>query len=339
MNEGCATYVHYRIMNRLHEKGLIDRRRDAGVPALAHQRGVPAGLRRSALFRHQPLRARLRDDAATSSASAPSRPTRTSTGSPTSPAAAIRWHVLRDVWANYRDESFILQYPQPAADPRSSGCSTWSTTPTSRTCESRRSTTSAAIARSSARWRKQYDIAWTLPDIQVVDVNLAGDRRLILHHRALNRVLLEERDARLRAAAPRRSVGLRRADEGGRSGHRFGAEGARGDAARRHPPARRFVTATRRRCSAPPVRLPTAFRFRLPAACSLARQTGGANVRPRRVRAGIAEFHLSSGDFSTAPTRPRPCARWSRRCRFPAMHAAPGSLPTTSSPSDMRGAS
>ena len=27
MNEGCATYVHYQIMNRLHEKGLIDRRR------------------------------------------------------------------------------------------------------------------------------------------------------------------------------------------------------------------------------------------------------------------------------------------------------------------------
>ena len=35
------------------------------------------------------------------------------------------------------------------------------------------------------------------PDIQVVDVNLAGDRRLILHHRALNRVLLEEKDAKL----------------------------------------------------------------------------------------------------------------------------------------------
>ena len=24
MNEGCATYTHYRIMNRLHEKGLIN---------------------------------------------------------------------------------------------------------------------------------------------------------------------------------------------------------------------------------------------------------------------------------------------------------------------------
>ncbi|MBE7159248.1 MAG: SpoVR family protein, partial [Rhodospirillales bacterium] len=44
---------------------------------------------------------------------------------------------------------------------------------------------------------KQYDISWTSPDIQVVDVNLAGDRKLILHHRALNRVMLEERDTRM----------------------------------------------------------------------------------------------------------------------------------------------
>ena len=44
---------------------------------------------------------------------------------------------------------------------------------------------------------RQYDVSWTTPDIQVVDVNLATDRRLIVHHRALNRVLLEEKDARL----------------------------------------------------------------------------------------------------------------------------------------------
>ena len=44
---------------------------------------------------------------------------------------------------------------------------------------------------------RQYDVAWTTPDIQVVDVNLSGDRRLILHHRALNRVLLEEKDTRM----------------------------------------------------------------------------------------------------------------------------------------------
>ena len=26
--------------------------------------------------------------------------------------------VLREVWANYRDESFVLQYLEPAHDPR-----------------------------------------------------------------------------------------------------------------------------------------------------------------------------------------------------------------------------
>jgi spore cortex formation protein SpoVR/YcgB (stage V sporulation) len=49
-----------------------------------------------------------------------------------------------------------------------------------------------AIRRALAR---QYDIGWTQPDIQVVDVDLAGDRRLILHHRVVNGMLLEQRDA------------------------------------------------------------------------------------------------------------------------------------------------
>ena len=44
---------------------------------------------------------------------------------------------------------------------------------------------------------RHYDIGWTSPDIQVVDVDLAGDRRLIVHHRALNQVLLEEKNATL----------------------------------------------------------------------------------------------------------------------------------------------
>ncbi len=33
MNEGCATFVHYEIMNRLHREGARHRRRDARVPA------------------------------------------------------------------------------------------------------------------------------------------------------------------------------------------------------------------------------------------------------------------------------------------------------------------
>ena len=41
---------------------------------------------------------------------------------------------------------------------------------------------------------RQYDVAWTDPDIQVVDVDLAGDRRLVLHHTVANRMLLEAED-------------------------------------------------------------------------------------------------------------------------------------------------
>jgi stage V sporulation protein R len=53
MNEGCATFCHYEIMNRLHDRGprADHRRRDAGVPALAFECRVPAGVRRSALQR------------------------------------------------------------------------------------------------------------------------------------------------------------------------------------------------------------------------------------------------------------------------------------------------
>src|SRR5581483_7799878 len=104
--------------------------------------------------------------------------------------------VLREVWANYRDESFILQYLSPrmirqfglfhVLDDASE--------PNLRVQSIHDERGYRKIQRALAR---QYDVAWNTPDIQVVDVNLIGDRRLIVHHRALNRVLLEERDARL----------------------------------------------------------------------------------------------------------------------------------------------
>src|SRR3546814_16873106 len=42
---------------------------------------------------------------------------------------------------------------------------------------------------------RQYDIGWQEPDIQVVDVDMAGDRHLILEHNVMNGVLLAESDA------------------------------------------------------------------------------------------------------------------------------------------------
>ena len=104
--------------------------------------------------------------------------------------------VLRDVWANYRDESFILQYLSPRLI-RQFGLfhvMDDASEPNLRVEAIHDERGYRKIKQALAR---QYDVAWNAPDIQVVDVNLAGDRRLILHHRALNRVLLEEKDARL----------------------------------------------------------------------------------------------------------------------------------------------
>ncbi len=63
MNEGCATYVHYRIMKRLHEKGALTD--GAMVEFLRSHTNVvfQPELRRSALLRDQSVCARLRDDA------------------------------------------------------------------------------------------------------------------------------------------------------------------------------------------------------------------------------------------------------------------------------------
>ncbi len=114
MNEGCATYCHYKIMNRLHEKGLLtdgamvefltshtnvvfqpdfDDRRYSGINPYALGFAMMQDIERIC-----------------------TEPT----------AEDHQWfpHIagngdpmarLRDVWANYRDESFILQFLSPQA--------------------------------------------------------------------------------------------------------------------------------------------------------------------------------------------------------------------------------
>ncbi|MDE2005495.1 MAG: SpoVR family protein [Rhodospirillales bacterium] len=195
MNEGCATYVHYRIMNRLHEKGLLTD--GAMVEFLRSHTNVVfqpefddprySGINPYALgFAMMSDIARICTEPTAEDQQ----------WFPAIAGSGDEMAVLRDVWANYRDESFILQFLSPrlirqfglfhvlddAEEPQL----------TVQAIHDERGY--RKIQRALAR---QYDIAWTLPDIQVVDVDLDGDRTLVLAHRALNRVLLEERDARM----------------------------------------------------------------------------------------------------------------------------------------------
>jgi spore cortex formation protein SpoVR/YcgB (stage V sporulation) len=195
MNEGCATYVHYEIMNRLHEKGLIS---DGSLMEFlrSHTNVVfqpdfddprYSGFNPYALgFAMMKDIERICRD--------PSDEDRTYF--PDIAGKGDHMGVLRDIWANFRDESFVLQYLSPrlvrhfgmfhvtddAEDPHL------------KVDAIHDERGYRAIRRALA---KHYDPAYFTPDIQVVDVNLAGDRKLILHHAAVNKIVLEEKDARL----------------------------------------------------------------------------------------------------------------------------------------------
>ena len=195
MNEGCATFVHYKIMTRLHEKGQLtdgamvefllshtnvvfqpdfDDRRYSGINPYALGFAMMLDIERIVTQPTAEDRQYFPDIAGTGDAMA----------------------VLRDVWANYRDESFILQFLSPRII-RQFGLFHLhdnADTPNMKVKAIHDELGYRGIKRTLAR---QYDVAWNTPDIQVVDVDLAGDRKLIVHHRAMNKILLEEKDTKL----------------------------------------------------------------------------------------------------------------------------------------------
>jgi spore cortex formation protein SpoVR/YcgB (stage V sporulation) len=104
--------------------------------------------------------------------------------------------VLRDVWANYRDESFISQFLSPRLmrswrmfhlhdDPQETGGIRVDAIHDARGYR--------RIRRELAR---QYDVGYIDPNIEVVDVDLAGDRRLMLRHVVVKGAQLNETDAK-----------------------------------------------------------------------------------------------------------------------------------------------
>ena len=90
--------------------------------------------------------------------------------------------TLRYAWANFRDESFILQYLSPAVMRQFKMFRLMDdTADTALLVDAIHDDTGyRAIRRSLAQ---RYDPGEGDPDVQVVDVDLAGDRKLMLQHR------------------------------------------------------------------------------------------------------------------------------------------------------------
>jgi len=180
MNEGCATFVHHTILNKLYDKGLLTE--GAIFEFLASHTAVVfqpefddprfSGINPYALgFAMMSDIKRISEE-------------------PTDEdrawfpfAGKGDWReVLKDAWANYRDESFIEQFLSPKV------IRDFKLFALADEAEAPALTVSAihdegGYRRVRSTLARQYDIGETDPNIQVTGANLKGNRKLFLEHR------------------------------------------------------------------------------------------------------------------------------------------------------------
>jgi stage V sporulation protein R len=193
MNEGCATYVHYRIMNRLYDLGRISE--GAMLEFLASHSNVVfqpdfddprfSGINPYALgFEMMCDIERIVTD--------PTDEDRAYLPQIAGNGDVMR--TLKTAWAEYRDDSFVAQYlsPQLIRKLRLFKLADRAEEPHYHVDAIHDERGYDRVRRALAR---QYDPGHRDPNIQVTDVDLKGNRRLDLTHRLNNDVPLTEQDA------------------------------------------------------------------------------------------------------------------------------------------------
>lgn len=198
MNEGCATFVHYTLMNMLFDRGLISEgamfeilRNHSNVifqPAFDDPRFSGINPYALGLDMMQDIQRISTDPTAEDRDWFPDI------------AGHGNWHeVLLDAWADHRDESFIRQYLSPALI-RKWRLFAVGDAADQPHCEVASIHNERGYEKIRTALADSYDVGANRPDIQVVDVDLLGDRHLRLQHKVNDGVLLEDagRDATLR---------------------------------------------------------------------------------------------------------------------------------------------
>jgi stage V sporulation protein R len=197
MNEGCATFIHYTIINRLFDQGRLSE--GAMLELFASHANVvfQPGFddpRFSGMNPYALGFAMMQDIERVCT-----QPTEEDKDWFPDIAGNGDWMgTLIDAWANHRDESFILQYLSPAVI-RKFRLFHLSDRATDRFCEVASIHNERGYSAVRSALARNYDPGTYKPDIQVVDVDLLGDRQLRLQHTIKSGILLEDttRDATL----------------------------------------------------------------------------------------------------------------------------------------------
>jgi stage V sporulation protein R len=198
MNEGCATFVHYTIMNTLFDQGRID---EGTMLEILHSHSnvvfQPAfDDPRFSTFNPYALGFSMMQDIQRIC----TQPSPEDRDWFPEIAGNGDWRgTLLNAWANHRDESFILQHLSPALIRKLRLFVLDDDTQ-----EDHYEISSIHDERGYAKIRasvaRGFDTGANQPDIQVVDVDLLGARHLRLQHTVQNGIVLTEssRDATLR---------------------------------------------------------------------------------------------------------------------------------------------
>jgi len=192
MNEGCATFIHYEILNTLYDRGQVsegamlefmhshssviyqpkfDSRSYSGINPYALGFAMMRDIKRICEEPTAEDRDWFPDFAGNGDAMG----------------------TLKEAWAEFRDDSFILQYlsPKLIRDFRFFYIHDRSDSPF---VQVRAIHDEVGYREVRRKLSEQYGIGFHDSDIQVMSADLSGDRRLVLHHNVHNGVLLDKHE-------------------------------------------------------------------------------------------------------------------------------------------------
>jgi len=190
MNEGCATYTHYRIMNRMYEQGLLT---EGSMLEFLHSHSSVVtqpgwDARHFSGFNPYALGFAIMRDLERIS----DNPTAEDhEWFPDIAGNGDSMATLRQVWAEYRDDSCILQFlsPKLIRDFHLFEVRDVSGAPVAEVTTIHNEEGYRNIRRALSR---HYDVSNQDPDLQIVDADLSGARRLMVQHRVRKGVLLDK---------------------------------------------------------------------------------------------------------------------------------------------------